>query len=121
MFLKTLVWSAVKSGIAFWGALFALRTWAPELASLAPGTTSANVLEFAATSATYLLSVALYDPVGVLLVHLVLAFIIGILLGGRILRGRLAGHEFVVEVTGYWWYYTVVASILLWLFATYLT
>lgn len=54
-------------------------------------------------------------------VHLVLAFIIGILLGGRILRGRLAGHEFVVEVTGYWWYYTVVASILLWLFATYLT
>jgi len=54
-------------------------------------------------------------------VHLVLAFIIGILLGGRNLRGRLAGHEFVVEVTGYWWYYTVVASILLWLFATYLT
>jgi hypothetical protein len=54
-------------------------------------------------------------------VHLWLAFIIGILLGGRILRGRLAGHEFVVEVTGYWWYYTVVASILLWLFATFLT
>jgi hypothetical protein len=54
-------------------------------------------------------------------VHLVLAFIIGILLGGRMLRGRLAGHEFIIEVTGYWWYYTVVASILLWLFATYLT
>lgn len=54
-------------------------------------------------------------------VHLWLAVIIGILVGGRILRGRLAGHEFVVEVTGYWWYYTVVASILLWLFATYLT
>ena len=53
-------------------------------------------------------------------VHLVLAVIIGVLLGGRILRGRVAGHEFVVEVTGYWWYYTVVASILLWLFATYL-
>lgn len=54
-------------------------------------------------------------------VHLWLAFIIGILLGGRILRNRLAGHEFVIEVTGYWWYYTVIASILLWLFATYLT
>ena len=53
-------------------------------------------------------------------VHLWLAFIIGLLLGGRILRGRVAGHEFVVEVTGYWWYYTVIASILLWLFATYL-
>jgi hypothetical protein len=54
-------------------------------------------------------------------VHLWLATIIGILLFGRILRGRIAGHEFVVEVTGWWWYYTVVASILLWLFATYLT
>jgi hypothetical protein len=52
--------------------------------------------------------------------HLWLAVIIGILIGGRILRGRLAGHEFVVEVTGYWWYYTVVASIILWLFATFL-
>ena len=53
-------------------------------------------------------------------VHLWLAVIIGILVGGRILRGRLAGHEFVVEVTGYWWYYTMVASIILWLFATFL-
>ena len=54
-------------------------------------------------------------------IHLWLAAIIGILLFGRILRGRLAGHEFVVQVSGWWWYYTVVASILLWLFATYLT
>jgi hypothetical protein len=53
-------------------------------------------------------------------VHLWLAVIIGFLLVGRILRGRLAGHEFVVEVTGYWWYYTAVASIILWLFATFL-
>lgn len=53
-------------------------------------------------------------------VHLWLAFIIGILLGGRILRGRVAGHEFVATVTGYWWYYTVIASIILWLYATYL-
>ncbi len=54
-------------------------------------------------------------------IHLLLAAIIGLLLGGRILRGRLAGHEFIVEVTGYWWYYTVIASVLLWLFAAYLT
>lgn len=53
-------------------------------------------------------------------VHLWLAFIIGLLLVGRILRGRIAGHEFVAEVTGYWWYYTVIASIILWLYATYL-
>ena len=55
-------------------------------------------------------------------VHLWLAVVIGILLFGRILRGRIAGgHEFVAEVTGWWWYYTVIASILLWLFATFLT
>jgi hypothetical protein len=53
-------------------------------------------------------------------VHLWLAAIIGILLFGRILRGRIAGgHEFVAVVTGWWWYYTVIASIILWLFATF--
>jgi hypothetical protein len=52
-------------------------------------------------------------------VHLVLALIVGILLYGRVLRRRVAGHEFVVEATGYWWYYTVAASILLWLFASF--
>ena len=54
-------------------------------------------------------------------IHLLLAAIIGLLLGGRILRGRLAGHEFIVEVVGYWWYYTIIASLLLWLFGLLLT
>jgi len=54
-------------------------------------------------------------------IHLLLAAFVGVLVGGRILRGRLAGHEFIAEVTGYWWYYTVVASVLLWLFGVYLT
>jgi hypothetical protein len=49
-------------------------------------------------------------------IHLLLSAIIGVLLGGRILRGRVAGHEFIPEVVGYWWYYTVIASLLLWLF-----
>ena len=54
-------------------------------------------------------------------IHLLLAAIIGLLLGGRILRGRLVGHEFIAEVTGYWWYYTIIASLLLWLFGMLLT
>ena len=54
-------------------------------------------------------------------IHLLLAAIIGLLLGGRILRGRLAGHEFIPEVVGYWWYYTAIASLLLWLFGLLLT
>jgi hypothetical protein len=49
-------------------------------------------------------------------IHLLLTTIIGVLIGGRILRGRVLGHEFIAEVTGYWWYYTVIAAILLWLF-----
>ncbi len=53
-------------------------------------------------------------------VHLLLTAIVGLLLGGRILRGRLAGLEFIPEVVGYWWYYTVVASVLLWLFSAFL-
>ncbi len=67
-----------------------------------------------------------YESVQLLLtwftaVHLLLAAIIGLLLGGRILRGRLVGHEFITEVVGYWWYYTVIASLLMWLFGVYLT
>jgi len=53
-------------------------------------------------------------------VHLLLTAIVGLLLGGRILRGRLAGLDFIPEVVGYWWYYTVVASVLLWLFSAFL-
>ena len=47
-------------------------------------------------------------------VHFLLLAIIGILLLGRIMRGRLVGFGFIPEVTGYWWYYTVLASLLLW-------
>lgn len=46
-----------------------------------------------------------------------LAAIPGLLLFGRILRGRIAGHAYIAEVAGYWWYYTIIASLLLWLFA----
>ena len=45
------------------------------------------------------------------------AAILGLLLFGRIRRGRIVGHEYIVEASGYWWYYTVVASLLMWLFA----
>jgi heme/copper-type cytochrome/quinol oxidase subunit 3 len=49
-------------------------------------------------------------------VHLLLAVIIGLLLLGRVLRGRIVEHDYIAEVTGYWWYYTVIASLLIWLF-----
>lgn len=50
-------------------------------------------------------------------VHFLLLAIIGILLLGRILRGRLVGFGFIAEVTGYWWYYTVLSALLLWVFS----
>jgi hypothetical protein len=46
-----------------------------------------------------------------------LGFTLGLLLLGRIMRGRLAGREYLAEAAGYWWYYTVIASLLMWLFA----
>ena len=49
--------------------------------------------------------------------HLALAAFIGLLLLGRILRGRLAGHPYIPEVVGYWWYYTVIAGLVMWAFS----
>jgi len=46
-----------------------------------------------------------------------LAAILGLPLFGRIMRGRIAGYEYLVEASGYWWYYTVAASLLMWLYA----
>lgn len=52
--------------------------------------------------------------------HLLLAVIIGLLLLGRIMRGRLAGYEYIAEVTGYWWYYTVLAGLIMWLASVFI-
>lgn len=52
--------------------------------------------------------------------HLLLAAIIGVLMLGRILRGRIAEHSYIAEVVGYWWYYTVIAGLLMWLFSVVL-
>ena len=49
--------------------------------------------------------------------HLVLAAVIGLLMLGRILRGRIAEHSYIAEVVGYWWYYTIIAGLLMWLFS----
>ncbi len=49
--------------------------------------------------------------------HFALAAFIGLLLLGRILRGRLAGHPYIPEVVGYWWYYTIIAGLVMWAFS----
>lgn len=54
-------------------------------------------------------------------VHLLLSIILGLLLFGRMARGRQTGHNYVIEVVGYWWYYTVIASLLLWVFSLLLS
>lgn len=48
-------------------------------------------------------------------VHLFVVAVIGLLLGGRIMNGRIAGHEFIPQVVGYWWYYCVISGVILWL------
>jgi hypothetical protein len=49
-------------------------------------------------------------------VHLLLTAFIGLLILGRILRGRIAGHDYIAVTGGYWWYYTVAANLLMWVF-----
>jgi hypothetical protein len=51
-------------------------------------------------------------------IHFLLTAIIGLLLVVRLIRGRVGvnGSDYVAEVVGYWWYYTVIASLLVWLF-----
>lgn len=49
--------------------------------------------------------------------HFALAALIGLLLLGRILRGRLAGQGYISQTVGYWWYYTVLAGLLMWIFS----
>ncbi len=55
-------------------------------------------------------------------IHLLLTAVIGLLLFGRILnnRVRIDGLAFVPQVTGYWWYYTVIAGLLMWVFGVFL-
>jgi cation transport ATPase len=48
--------------------------------------------------------------------HFLLSAIIGLLLVGRVLRGRVSGHSYIADVVGYWWYYTIVVSLILWAF-----
>ena len=49
--------------------------------------------------------------------HIALTAFIGLLLLGRILRGRLDGHPYIPEAVGYWWYYTVIAGLVMWAFS----
>lgn len=48
-------------------------------------------------------------------IHIFVLAVIGVLLGGRIMNGRIAGHEFIPIVVGYWWYYSVLSGVILWL------
>ena len=52
--------------------------------------------------------------------HFLLTVIIGLLLLGRVMRSRLVSHKYLAEVVGYWWYYTVIASLLMWLFSAFI-
>lgn len=47
-------------------------------------------------------------------VHLILTSLIGFLLLGRITHGRIAGHEYVAEVSGYWWVYVALSAVTTW-------
>jgi heme/copper-type cytochrome/quinol oxidase subunit 3 len=47
-------------------------------------------------------------------VHLLITSLLGFLLLGRIRHGRMAGHEYVAEVSGFWWYYVALSATATW-------
>jgi len=47
-------------------------------------------------------------------VHLFITALIGFLLLGRVTRGRIVGHEYIGEVTGFWWYYVALTAVTSW-------
>lgn len=75
----------------------------------------------------YGIPISAYESVQLMIIwstaiHLLLTALVGLLLLGRIGRGRLRidGIPFVPEVVGYWWYYTVIAGVLMWIFGVIL-
>jgi hypothetical protein len=76
----------------------------------------------------YGIPISAYESVQLLIIwstgiHFLLTALIGLLLLGRVLRGRLRidGIPFVPEVVGYWWYYTIIAGVLMWIFGVFLS
>lgn len=54
-------------------------------------------------------------------IHLLLtSCFTGLLVLGRGLRGRLVDREYIVEVHGYWWYYTVIVGLIMLVFTQFI-
>jgi heme/copper-type cytochrome/quinol oxidase subunit 3 len=47
-------------------------------------------------------------------IHLLVTALIGFLLLGRIQHNRIVGHEYIAEVSGYWWVYVAVSALTTW-------
>lgn len=75
----------------------------------------------------YGIPISAYESIQLLIVwstgvHLLLTAFVGLLVFGRILNDRLRIDElpFVPEVVGYWWYYTLAAGVLMWLYGVFI-
>ena len=45
--------------------------------------------------------------------HLVIALVICAIPLGRLLRGRIGGREYTIQITGWWLWYTVVTAVVM--------
>jgi hypothetical protein len=52
-------------------------------------------------------------------IHLLVTSLLGFLLLGRIMHGRMVGHEYVAEVSGYWWVYVALSALTTWAMLAY--
>ena len=101
--------------------MFFILSWALMIVALVVQTWISITLNHAYTTPYHAYESVLTLLMWFMAVKHLLAAILGLSLFGRIMRGRIAGHEYLVEAAGYWWYYTVVSSLLMWLFALLIT
>ncbi len=97
--------------------MFFILSWALMIVALVVQTWISITLNRARTTPYHAYESVITLLMWFMAVKHLLAAILGLSLFGRIMRGRIAGHEYLVEAAGYWWYYTVVSSLLMWLFA----
>jgi hypothetical protein len=46
-------------------------------------------------------------------IHLLMALTVGGLMLGRLRSGRLAGRDYVIRATGYWFYWVAISAVLM--------
>lgn len=101
--------TGVRSGLSL-ALLLAIAALVVQLWAVATGFSYSTPVHGYASTMMLLGVIALF--------HMFLTTVITVLVFGRSKRGLLAGRSYVLETTGYWWYYVAGLSVVAWLLVT---